>query len=188
MEASLIARLLVSPNRTIAKSAADRARLVHGHDLVDVAERKRLEVADPRCAGREPRGDEERPREGSDAGYPVLRAGEKDHDPGKDEHDRGSNARGDVGIGLPHAAFGENRRYAREERREQCRANPIHSLRSRSSSGYRRLVNPTARSSRGRCRHTCHRACESRRVWCRAARSRASRKGGAHQHWSRRRR
>ena len=166
----------------------DRARLVYGHDLVDVTERKRLEVADPRCTGRESRGDEKRPREGSDAGYPALCAGDEDDDPGKDEHDRGSNARGDVGIGLPHAAFRENRGYTREERREQCRANPTHGSRPRSSSGYRRLAGPTARDSTGRCRHTCHRACESRPVWCRAARSRASRRDAVRAHWSRRRR
>ena len=44
----------------------------------------------------------------------------------QNEHNSCPYTRGDIGIGIPHAAFSEDRRYARTECRQQGGGDPTH--------------------------------------------------------------
>ena len=89
--------------------------LVHRDDLVYIAKLERLEIAKPGGACGEAGKHEEKHGFPGQRGECSLRADEKHHHPGKQQHHDGADGGCDIGIRFAYAAFCKDGSDPREE-------------------------------------------------------------------------
>lgn len=90
------------------KNREHRGALVDGHDLVDVAHREGLEVADPARAGSEAGKRQKEQRVGCYLGNGGNGANHARREPRKHQDDDGANGRSNVRVGVSDTALGKN--------------------------------------------------------------------------------
>ena len=85
-----------------------RAGLINGHHLVHVTQLQRLEVAQPACAGGKAGQHQKQERPSADGRDRLLRADDKHHQPGENQHHNGADGGSHSRVRFLDAALGQN--------------------------------------------------------------------------------
>ena len=100
------------------------AGFVNGDDLVYVPQLKRLEIAQPACAGGEAGQHQKQQRPPADGRDRPLRADDEHHQPGENQHHRRADGGSHGRVRFSDAAFGKNGGQACKQGRTERKQNP----------------------------------------------------------------